>query len=214
MFKITDIKPQKHDFQRLNVYLDGKFGFGIARAIAPWLKIGKEISGEEIAELKAKDEAEKGYQRALNYLSYRERSEEEVCRNLKKHDVPDEAIEKVLARLRKNTLVDDRRFAATWVENRAAFHPRSQRALSMELRQKGITSAIIEEVLAEVDDYKMAYKVAQKKLRRLQNLEWPEFRKKLHGYLGRRGFYYNVSAEVTKQVWDEVRELENQETED
>ncbi|MEA2007573.1 MAG: RecX family transcriptional regulator [Chloroflexota bacterium] len=206
MFKITDIKPQKRDSQRINVFLDGEFGFGVARAVAPWLKIGEELSREKIKELQDKDETEKAYQRALNYLSYRERSEEEVCRNLRKHDVSDAAIEEVLERLRRNTLLSDKRFAAKWVENRDAFHPRSRRALSVELRQKGVPRPIIDEVLAEVDDHKMAYKVAQKKLRRLQGLEWPDFRKKLHGYLGRRGFSYGVTAEVTKQVWDE-REL-------
>lgn len=203
MFKITDLKPQKRDPQRINVYLDGEFAFGVARAIAPWLQTGQEISSEKITELQAQDEAEKAYQRALNYLSYRERSEEEVCRNLREHDVPEAAIEKVLERLRSNTLISDTRFAAKWVENRAAFHPRSQRALAVELRQKGIANSIIDEVLAEVDDHKMAYEAAQKKLRQIKGLEWPEFRKKLSGYLGRRGFSYGVTAEVTKQVWDE-----------
>ncbi len=207
MFKITDIKTQKRDSQRLNVYLDGKFGFGVARTVAPWLKIGKELSSQKIEELQAKDETEKAYQRALNYLSYRERSEEEIRCNLRKHDVPDIAIEEVLERLRGNTLVSDKRFAEKWVENRAAFHPRSRRALAVELRQKGVPRLIIDEVLAEVDDHDMAYKVAKKKLRRVQNLEWPEFRKKLNGYLGRRGFSYGVSAEVVRQVWDEIGEL-------
>lgn len=203
MFKITDIKTQKHDSQRFNVYLDGEFAFGVARAVAPWLKIGKELSSEKIAELKAKDEVEKAYQRALNYLSYRERSEEEVRRNLRKHDVEELAIEEVLVRLRRNTLVDDKRFAEKWVENRAAFHPRSRRALASELYQKGISRPIIDEVLADVDEHEMAYQVAQKKLRRVQGLEWREFRKKLNGYLGRRGFSYGVTAEITRQVWDE-----------
>lgn len=205
MFKITDLKTQKHDSQRINVYLDGEFAFGVARAVAPWLKIGKELSREKIEELTTKDSVEKAYQRALNYLSYRERSQEEVRRNLRKHDVPDLVIEDVLERLQRNTLVNDKRFAEKWVENRAAFHPRSRRALASELYQKGIARTIIDEVLADVDEHEMAYKVAQKKLRRVQGLEWPEFRKKLNGYLGRRGFSYGVCAEVVRKVWDEVK---------
>ena len=74
----------------------------------------------------------------------------------------------------------------------------------MELRQKGISNSIIDEVLAEVDDHKMAYKLAQKKLRRIQGLEWPEFRKKMKGYLGRRGFSYGLTNEITRQIWDEL----------
>ncbi len=204
MFKITDIQIQKRDSQRLNVYLDGEFGFGVSRTVAPWLKIGSELSSEKIAELKSKDEVEKAYQRALNYLSYRERSEEEVRRNLSKYEVSDIVIEEILERLRLNALVSDKRFAEKWVENRAVFRPRSRRALSSELYQKGISSAIIEEVLAQVDEYEMAYKAAQKKIRQFQKLEWTEFRKKLNGYLGRRGFSYGVCAEVVNKVWEEI----------
>jgi len=210
MFKITDIKPQKHDPQRINIYLNGEFDFGVARAVAPWLQIGKEISREKIKELQAQDEAEKAYQRALHYLSFRERSEEEVCQNLRGHDVPDAAIEKVLERLRHNTLISDKRFAEKWVENRAAFHPRSRRALAVELGQKGISNSIIDEVLANVDDQKMANNLAQKKIRRIQGLEWPDFRKKMNGYLTRRGFSFSVTSEVTRKIWDE---LEKKQTE-
>jgi len=210
MFKITDIKPQKRDPQRINIYLDGEFDFGVARAVAPWLQIGKEISRDKIKELQAQDEAEKAYQRALYYLSFRERSEEEVCHNLRGHDVPDAAIEKVLERLRRNTLISDKRFAEKWVENRSAFHPRSRRALAVELGQKGISSSIIDEVLAKVDDHEMAYNLAQKKYRRVQGLEWPEFRKKLNGYLSRRGFSYGITAEVTRQIWDELEKIQTE----
>jgi len=139
MLKITDLKPQKNDPQRLNVYLDGEFGFGIARAVAPWLKVGDQLSLEKIEELKKADQIERAYKRALHYLSYRSRSKEEVRSNLQKHEVPEAAVEKVLNRLSENGLVDDLAFAQTWVENRAAFHPRSQWAIKAELRQKGRT---------------------------------------------------------------------------
>ena len=128
MFKITDLSPQKNDPQRLNVYLDGNFGFGVARKVAPWLQVGQEISQEKINELREQDAIEKGYQRALHYLSYRERSEKEVQGNLRKHDIPDQVIEDILERLHRNTLLNDKRFAEKWVENRTAFHPQIGRA--------------------------------------------------------------------------------------
>jgi regulatory protein len=203
MFKITEIKPQKNNPNRLNIYLDGDFGFGIARVIAPWLKKGDTLSEKTIEELKTKDQVEQGYQRALNYLSYRDRSTEEIRRNLRKHDLEDPIIEEVLARLRQKHLVDDVDFAQKWIENRRTFHPRSRRALRSELRRKGVPDKIINPLLEEVDEREMAYRVAQKKKRRLRNLEWPEFRKKLNGYLGRRGFSYSVASEIVQQVWDE-----------
>jgi regulatory protein len=208
MFKITDITPQKNDPHRLNIYLDGEFGFGVARIIAPWLKVGESISASEITELKKKDEAERAYQRAIHFLSYRDRSADEIRSNLSKHDISEEAIDKVLDRLRHKDLIDDLRFALKWVDNRREFHPRSRRALFSELRRKGVSVGIIENALEEVDDRAMAYRVAQKKIRRLSHLEWEDFRKKLTGYLARRGFSYGVTADIVREVWDELQEQE------
>lgn len=206
MFKITNLEPQKHDPQRLNVYLDGEFAFGVARAVAPWLQVGKELSRSKINELKAKDNQEKAYQRALNFLSYRDRSTAEVERNLRKHDVPEAAIEAVIQRLQDNHLLDDLDFARKWVENRAAFHPRGRRALAAELRQKGVSRPVIDKVLEDVDEYEMAYKVAQNKLRRIKDLERPEFNNKLYGYLSRRGFHYGICKETANRVWAELHD--------
>jgi len=203
MLKITDIQPQKHDPSRLNVYLNGEFAFGIARVVAPWLKVGQEISTETMAELIEKDQREKAYQRALNYLSYRVRSEEEVRRNLRKHEVPDQVIEDTLDKLRDKALVDDQHFAEQWVENRSAFHPRGKRALAAELRQKGLARQTIDQALEDVDEHQMAQKVVDKKWNRVRDLDWPDFRKKLFGYLSRRGFHYGVCREVVQQAWDE-----------
>lgn len=208
MVKITDLQPQKHDPQRFNVYLDGEFGFGIARAVAPWLKVGLELTPTQIEELQREDAGEKAYQRALHYLSYRERSEQEVRENLEKHEVPPEIIEETLDRLRGQTLVNDRNFAETWVENRKAFHPRGKRALAVELRRKGVSREVIDQALEDVDEYAMAKKVAAKKIRRLQNLDWPDFRKKLSGYLSRRGFNYSVCREIVQSSWEELEKRE------
>jgi SOS response regulatory protein OraA/RecX len=63
---------------------------------------------------------------------------------------------------------------------------------------------VIDKAIAEVDDHEMAYKVAQKKIRRIENLDRPEFNRKLYGYLSRRGFPYQICKEIAQQVWDEL----------
>ena len=77
------------------------------------------------------------------YLSYRARSEKEIRQNLRKHEIPEEVIEETLERLSKVGLANDNKFAQTWVENRNTFRPRSRRALTMELRQKGLDDEIV-----------------------------------------------------------------------
>jgi regulatory protein len=109
----------------------------------------------------------------------------------------------VIKRLTDAGLLDDKRFAKMWIENRNEYRPRSLRALKMEMRQHGIEEELIEQSLGSMDEHEMAYKAAIKYARKWENLDWQEFRQKLYGYLGRRGFNYETSAEVIQKVWDE-----------
>jgi regulatory protein len=101
MRRITALKLQKRNKERVNVYLDGEFAFGLARIVAAWLQVGQELDEEKIAALLAQDGVEVAYQRALKFISYRPRSEKEVEDNLKKHDVPTDTIELIMGRLRR-----------------------------------------------------------------------------------------------------------------
>ena len=208
--KITGLKLQKRNKNRVNVYLDGEFAFGLSRIVAAWLHTGQELSDEKIAELLSKDNVEIALQRAMNFLSYRVRSEQEVRQNLTKHGHTDQVIEEIIDRLKKGGLVDDANFAELWVENRSDFRPRGSQLLRMELRQKGIPDQVISNVLTEIDDHSLALKAARKKARRYQSLEWQEFRKKMNGFLARRGFHYGIISEVLPKVWEEIRSQTDQ----
>ncbi len=202
--KVTALKLQKRNRNRVNLYLDGEFALGLARIVAGWLEVGQELSEEKIAELQSQDEHEVAYQRALNFLSYRIRSEAEIRRNLQKHQVAEESCHAVITRLQRANLVNDAEFAQTWVENRSEFRPRGRRALRMELRKKGLNQEIIEQALEKIDEDTLAYQAARKKVRKLENLEWAEFRKKLGGFLARRGFNYATISPIVSQVWAEL----------
>lgn len=203
---ITALRLQKKNPQRVNVYLDGEFAFGLSRIVVAWLQVGQELSDEKIAALQSEDAGEAAYQRALKFLDYRDRSTREVQENLKSHGVSEEVAAGVLERLGRNGLLDDQRFARLWVENRSEFRPRSRWALRRELRQKGIAEEAIEEALAEIQpDEELACQAARKQLRKLQGLEWPDFRQKMGAFLARRGFSYDVVAAAVKQVWEEQR---------
>jgi regulatory protein len=206
MSEITAIEPQRKNPQRVNVYLDGEFAFGLSRLVAAWLKVGQEISDEKIAGLKADDELETTYQKALHFLSYRPRSAAEVRQNLTKRDIPETVVEATILRLQRAGWVDDAAFARAWVENRSEFRPRSKSALRVELRRKGLEDELIRSVLdGQVDEESLALDAARKYLRRVAGLEWPEFRRKLGGFLARRGFSYSTLSPVVSKVWEESR---------
>ncbi len=205
MKKITALTVQKNNPNRVNVYLDGEFAFGLARITAAWLKNGDELSDEKIARLLAEDSREWAYQQATLFLSYRARSEKEIRQNLRKHEVSEEAIEETLERLRKAGLANDKDFAQAWVENRSTFRPRSKKALAIELRQKGLDNETIQASLSAVDEEALAYETGSKRAARFAGMEWNEFRKKLSEFLARRGFSYSVIAPIVSKIWNETR---------
>jgi len=203
MKKITAIEVQKKDPKRVNIYLDGEFAFGLDRFVAAWLTVGQVLDEDKINRLQSEDAEEKATRQAMLLLGIRARSEMEVRRNLEKHEIPEALIERTIERLRKERLLDDGQFAQAWVANRSEFRPRSRRALGVELRRKGLTEADIRSATGELDEKALAYAAAQKRLRRLDDMEWHDFRKKLSDFLARRGFEYEVISLTVKRLWAE-----------
>jgi len=208
MRKITAIEAQKKRSNRVNIYLDGEFAFGLERITAAWLKVGQELDEKKIEQLQAEDARERALQQALLFLSYRARSEAEIRKNLQKHEIPKTIIEETLEHLRRDGLANDDQFARAWVENRSTFRPRSRRMMALELRQKGLNDEAAKSALEDVDDEALAFEAAQKRAPRLKGLEWNEFRTKLSGFLARRGFSYSVIAPVVTRIWNEAHEEE------
>ncbi len=206
--KITALKVQKRNPNRVNVYLDGEFAFGVSRIVAAWLQVGQELSDQKISSLQKEDAEEVAYQDALKVLSFRPRSIQEVQKKLKKNGFDDAIIQTVIERLKKNGLVEDASFAQAWIENRTVFHPRGRKLIAMELRQKGVSDEVVQDALAAgaVDDETLAYQSAIQYTRRLNGLDWPEFRKKLSAYLLRRGFSYATVSPLVRQVWEELQQ--------
>jgi regulatory protein len=203
--EITALKAQKKNPNRISVYLDGEYAFGLARIVAAWLKIGQVLSEEDANRFQQQDAQEVGYQRALRLLGYRARSEAEIQRKLSEQGFDEAVIRPVLERLKEHGFLGDDKFAQEWVENRATFRPRSKRVLALELRQKGVTNEEIQKALAETEDEStLALLAAQQYARRLDGVDWETFRKRLGGHLARRGFSYGTIAPVLRQVWEET----------
>ena len=207
---ITALKVQKRNPRRVNVFLDGRYAFGLAAIEAARLQRGQVLSDEDIERLKEKDSFEKAHDRALRFLSYRPRSEAEVRRYLQGKAVSLAVEEEVIERLTRAKLLDDLAFARYWVENRESFNPRGSRMLRYELRQKGLSEEIIAEALTDLDEEEGAYRVALRRGRRLAHLNQLSFRQKLGAHLLRRGFTYEIVNPTVERAWQElVAEGEN-----
>jgi regulatory protein len=205
--KITALRVQKHNPNRINVFLDGEFAFGVSRIVGAWLSIGQLLGDAEIQNLEHQDSLEVALQKALLVLSYRPRSEQEVRKKLGDDGYEEQTIAVTIERLKANGLLEDRSFARTWVESRTVFHPRSRRLMALELRQKGVSDEVIQETLADaVQDETLAYEAARVHARKLAGLTWVDFRKKLNGFLARRGFGFETADVAVRRVWADLED--------
>lgn len=82
---ITALKFQKRNPDRVSVFLDGKFAFGLAALDAVQLSRGQTLSDEEITHLQTLNLRSKAYDRAVAFLAVRPRSIWEVQQNLRRY---------------------------------------------------------------------------------------------------------------------------------
>jgi regulatory protein len=204
--RITALRFQQRNRERVNVYLDGSYAFALPAVIAASLRIGQSLGEDEIASLQGQDAAQRAYERALRFLASRPRSSAEVRRALARQELPASTVEAVLERLQAAGYLDDEAFARFWVSNREQFRPRAPLALRQELRQKGVADSIINRALHDVDSDSSAYRAGLARARRLSNLDQRTFRQKLGGYLLRRGFAHAVVWPAVDQLWGELRQ--------
>jgi len=200
--KITKLEYQKKNPERVSVYVDGKFavGLGANDIIKLGIYNGQEISQQDLQKIISESEFGKLYNSALNFLSYRPRSEWEVRFKLgKKND--DQEIDAVVEKLKAIKQIDDEAFCRWFIDQRTTFRPKGERALKYELARKGISKEIISKVFEAqekpVSDFELAQRVAVKKFGEKVSLEE---KPRIQRFLASRGFNYDV----IKEVWNKV----------
>ncbi|HLJ36547.1 MAG TPA: regulatory protein RecX [Ktedonobacteraceae bacterium] len=212
--KITAIETQARDAERVNIYVDGRFLLGASAEVVARLEleVEQELEPEQLEQLHGEEELQRAVERAYNFLSYRPRSRVEVRRYLKRKETPPAIIEAALAKLDRLNLTNDEAFTTFWIENRAQFSPRGERALKNELRQKGVERDIVDELVDDGQDEELALRAGRKKaqsLARLPGMDLATFRTRLGSFLQRRGFGYAVVSRAVRMLWEETQERES-----
>jgi regulatory protein len=189
--KITDIKQQVKRADRYSIYLDGRYEFSLSEfeLLSSGLRIGKELTKQELEELKDTAKLDKAYDRALNLISMRQRSEWEVRTYLKQKGYDSALADTILNKLSIKGYVDDLKFARAWVQNRRLLKATSQRRLVAELRAKRVPDEAAKQALEEdeTDELEVLRGLVAKKrtqTRYQDNL-------KLMQYLARQGYSYD-----------------------
>jgi regulatory protein len=201
---VTAIKSQRRPgSNRFNVSLDGAYSFTISDLdlSTSGLKVGQELTQAE-ADSYAKQAVEaKAYALALRYLGVRQRSRRELVDYLKRKGCEPEEIELALERLEELGLVDDQRFAESWIADRMVVRPRSRMRLAQELAAKGVSRDTVDAALRELEP--------DQELQTLKDLIERKWRTsgygdetKLIGYLQRQGYRWDLIKEALQQLRD------------
>ncbi len=148
---------------------------------------------------------------ALNFLSYRQRTGQEVERKLASRGFSEQTIGSAMRRLGAVGLVDDEAFVAAFVGDRIAHRPMGVRRMVRELYQKGIAREVSEPVILEVfqdehtDERELARRVIEKKRRTLASRSGDVriLRRRLRDHLMRRGFDARLISDVVNELFSE-----------
>ena len=216
--QITALEPQLNNPDRINLFVDGRFLMGVNAIIVlqMGLRLEQELTPEELEWLHSEEIEQRAVDRALNFLSYRPRSREEVRRYLKRKETSPEIIEAALARLDRLDFVNDRTFAGFWIESREHFSPRGARALKNELRMKGVERDVVDELVSDEQDEERALRAGRKKATTLihnTDIDYATFRNRLGSFLQRRGFGYQIVTKTVRELWKELKEEPEEEWE-
>lgn len=93
---------------------------------------------------------EKNKQQALRYLAVRMRSEMEMREYMAKKNIMADEIDEIISYLYHYQYLDDEQFARAFVRDKLHFHPCGRHKLVYALKEKGIDSFIIEDILEEL----------------------------------------------------------------
>jgi regulatory protein len=203
---ITKIVPQKRRENRRNVYVDGRFAFGLSDNVVARFRLreGMSLTEQQVAEIAEGEVRQECLDAGLKYLGMRLHSRAELRKKLMRREFGEAVVEGVLDQLARLGYLDDARFAKTKALSAAEHKHHGRRRAFVELLKAGVkkevADAALDDVYAEADSLGTARELARKKVASLKRLEPMVARRRLAGMLMRRGFDY----ETVKPVIDEV----------
>ncbi len=214
---ITQIVVQEKRKNRCSVFLDNEFAFGLDQDVVLkfGLKKGDDLNEQQIEEILLSEERKSAKERALNFLSYRDRSEKEIRTKLKNVGYEANIIDWVITELKRIQLINDQKFALSYAQSHIITRPMGEYLLRRELQQKGIDPELIEQTIEKVyqekDQFSMASELASLRKKQLKNIGEMKTKKRVSDFLLRRGFSWEIVSQVLEQ-WDDLCiENENQE---
>ncbi|MCZ8519979.1 MULTISPECIES: RecX family transcriptional regulator [Paenibacillus] len=218
---ITKVEQQKRTKSRYNIYIDESFAFSVHEdiLIRHHLLKGEVVERETLVKILTEEERNRAYLDAIRLLSSRLRSAHEIRSRLKLKGYGPDLISGVVERLRKENYLNDAEFAQMLTKQRVLSQKKGRHFIKQELQQKGVAKEEILEAIAGVDEeteYEMAHQLAVKRYAGEMRKDPLKARRKIAGFLQRRGYPGSVVSRVLgtlprhsdESEWEDPEEFE------
>lgn len=199
MGKITDIQKQKRNRTRVSIYIDGEFVCGLdeVAAASARLKIGDEITADELKSVMEKSELNSAFERAVGYLSVAPRAKKEIYKYLLDKGYDKAIIMQTIDKLVSYHYIDDYLYAQTYIRSKSKRYGSFR--ISAELKQKGIAQSVIDELMDDAPEDNIT-EIARKYIKSHRSAD----RQKLKRFLAGRGFSWDSINAVVAQLSSEL----------
>ena len=156
------------------------------------------------AEKVDQDPEARARQVCLTLLTFAPRTRSQLAEALRKRGIPDEVADAALARFEDVGLIDDAAFARSWVESRHYSRGLAGRALSAELKQRGVAAdeirAALDEQLSPDAEAIAARRLVERKIPGTSGLPADQRIRRLAGMLARKGYAPGLAYRVIKEA--------------
>lgn len=169
---------------------------------------GKILSNKDIRDIKARNNVEKYYDKALTLLSRKSYSEKKIVEKLTNLGASEEEIELVLKELYKYSLLDDKSVIDEYIEY-AEVHNYGYNRIKQELYNRGVKKSLIDKIpYNEVNELKKAKNALNKLEKKYSKENNFTKKKKIRDSLLRLGFSFDIAKEVSDLVEENTKEVE------
>jgi regulatory protein len=156
------------------------------------------------AEKVDEDPEARARQVCLTLLTFAPRTRAQLSAALRKKGIPDGVADEVLARFEDVGLIDDAAFARSWVESRHYSRGLAGRALSAELKQRGVAAdeirAALDEQLSPDAEAAAARRLVERKIPGTRGLPVDQRTRRLAGMLARKGYSPGLAFRVITEA--------------
>lgn len=202
---ITKITRQKRNEERYNIYVNEEYAFSVDENILVQygLTKGKTLDEWTIGDIGFDDEVSRAFNRALGYLTYQMRSEDEVRKKLLDAEFGEAVINEAIHKLVRLGFLNDAEFSRAFVDTKKNTMKKGPRAIQQELKRKGIDDDTREQALAHFDEaeqLRLATELADKKLRSEAKKTPMQQKQKIQEFLLRKGYSFAIIEQVIATI--------------